>query len=434
MSNICFDEIMDPNKNPYIELRLVTINSITGQGKNETISFELQEGGYSFIVTSGSTQIKRGPKKQMKREYPVSEWSDQLGWRLNKGWVPVSVEKRDIVEVSIDGEYKKLDDKELENFIELLVQANDEYVLTNYTVKIENIPIEDIERAQNILLKLSENKDKIPVAIFNKALMEIWTIIPRPMVQMRKLMASDESSYDEIIAREQEMLDNLQQMLRSFSSKNAKNETVLEAHDIEMRAVTNEEADYIKKLLTDKASHFNRAWHVTNINTEKAFNDYCAAEGLSEEHGINHLFHGSGFCNWWSIMKTGLYLNPALVKPNVSICGKAFGYGIYFAPYAGKSLHYTDGSMYSKNSAKSHQYLAIFKVATGNPYYIYEDTTSCKVQQNRIDFHEDHPDMHCCWAGSDKDGYDKGLCRLTWDEVIIYQEQQCTIEYLIEMN
>ena len=433
MAEICFEDILDPNKTPYVELRLVTLNSITGQGKNETISFELQEGGYSFKVTSGSTQIKRGPKKQVQREYPIQEWMEQLSWRLNKGWVPISTSKRGVVEVSVDGEYKSLDDSQLNDFIELLIQANDEYIATNYTVKIENIPLEDIDRAQGILLKLSENKDRIPVAIFNKALMEVWTIIPRPMAQMKKLLASDVSDYDSIIVREQEMLDNLQQMLRS-SSKSGGNKTVLEAHDIEMRAVTDEEADYIKKLLTDKASHFNRAWRVSNKNTEKVFNDYCAEEGLSEGHGINHLFHGSGFCNWWSIMKTGLYLNPALVKPNVSICGKAFGYGIYFAPYAGKSLHYTDGSMYSQNGARSHQYLAIFKVATGNPYYIYEDTTRHKTPHNWIDFHEDHPGMHCCWAGADKDGSDKGLRRLTWDEVIVYQEKQCTIEYLIEMN
>ncbi len=433
MAEICFDDILDPEKSSYVELRLVTLNSITNQGKNETVSFDVQEGGYSFIVTSGSTQIKRGPKKQRQFEYPIQEWANQMGYRLSKGWVPVSTKKRDLVEVSFKGEYKEIDDKELKDFLEILVTANDEYYATNYTVKIEDIPFEDIDKAQNILLNLIEKKDNVPVAIFNKALMEIWTIVPRPISQMKRLLAQDMKQYDSIIAREQEMLDNLNQMLR-LNTVVGNDKTILEANNIEMRVATNEEEDYIKNLLTNESSKYSRAWKVSNIDTEKRFNDYCEEEGLSESHGINHLFHGSGFSNWWSIMKSGLYLNPALIKPGVRIAGKAFGYGIYFAPYAGKSLHYTDGSMYSGAGKRDKVYLAIFKVATGNPYYIYEDKESHRIPNNWSDFSVDHPGMHCCWAGADKDGSDKGLRRLTWDEVIVYQECQATIEYLIEMN
>ena len=113
---------------------------------------------------------------------------------------------------------------------------------------------------------------------------------------------------------------------------------------------------------------------------------------------------------------------------------KAFGYGIYFAPYCGKSLHYTSGNMYSSGTRSDKVYMAIFEVCTGNPYYIYEDPNS-KTPHNWIDFHEDHPDMDCCWASSGKvNSANTILNRLTWDEVIVYQEEQATIKYLLELE
>ncbi len=432
---INFELLMDPEATPYIELRLVSMNSITGQGKNETISFEVQEGGYSFIITSGATQIKRGPKKQRKSEYPIEEWQDQLTWRLNKGWVPTSIEKRGTKTVQISAGYESVENSSIQALLDLLVAANNEYVSTTYSKEIEDIPLEDIDNAQNILVELSNacGAGKISVAVFNKALLQIWILVPRPIAKMKKLMASSSDQFDEIIAREQDILDNLQQMLRATNTNNIKGQTILDAHNLEMRDVTEEETAMIKNLLTDQANHFSRAWKVTNKDTESRFNAYCAAERLSEENGIHHLFHGSGFANWWSIMKSGLYLNPALIKPGVRIAGKAFGYGIYFAPYAGKSMHYTDGSMYSGAAGRNKVYLAIFKVATGKPYYIYSEKGG--TPHNWTDFHKDHPDRHCCWAecGKVKDG-DDSLWRLTWDEVIVYQEQQTTIEYLIEMK
>ncbi|MCR4658518.1 MAG: hypothetical protein K5770_20155, partial [Lachnospiraceae bacterium] len=51
---------------------------------------------------------------------------------------------------------------------------------------------------------------------------------------------------------------------------------------------------------------------------------------LPKKKGISHLFHGSKTENWFNIVKTGLVIDPE--KFGVAICGKAYGYGTYFAP------------------------------------------------------------------------------------------------------
>ena len=75
--------------------------------------------------------------------------------------------------------------------------------------------------------------------------------------------------------------------------------------------------------------------------------------------------------------------------------------------------------------------MGVYEVLTGNPYYIYQDPQH-KRPNTWTDFHADHPDMDCCWASAGYDGSDIGLMRLALDETIVYQENQCTIKYLLE--
>ena len=208
--------------------------------------------------------------------------------------------------------------------------------------------------------------------------------------------------------------------------KNSIQELLFEGSDINVVPIDKNEVDLIKKLLADKSDMFSRAWKVTNANTEKKFEKYCKTNSLDKPDDISHLFHGTDSANWISIIKSGLLIRE-------SRHGNTFGRGIYFAPYAGKSLHYTDGSMYSNSTRNNKTYLAIFKVATGKPFYVYSEKGGKPRDWN--DFHEKHPDRHCCWAEDNQTtSEDKSLRPLTWDEVIVYKEDQCTIEYLVELN
>ena len=420
----------------FVELRFVHINSITGASTNETVTFEKIDGTDSFVVTSGATQIKRGPKKERKEEYPIEDWNYQLARFIRKGFDPVSLEKAAEIEINIGNGYVPLSDKELQSFVEDMIRANDEMIEASYSVKITDIPKEHISHAQEALIKLSSERDSLSVHEFNDILMkDIMTYIPRPTSNLKKSLASKPEDFEAIITKEQEFLDNLNSLLKNKRVDGGKYDA-LSANGLVGRKVTEDEEKYLKELMTDRSSQYIRAWKVSNKETEKAFNDYCKDQGFTEENGINHLFHGTGFENIWSIYKNGLYLNPEVLKSNVRICGKAFGYGLYFAPYCYKSMGYAStryAAHYSGSSSSDTGYLLVFKVATGNPYYIYRDKNASRPNHWE-DFHMEHPENHCCWAEAGGPNLDCGLNRLAMDEVIVYQQQQATIEYIVEFN
>ena len=78
------------------------------------------------------------------------------------------------------------------------------------------------------------------------------------------------------------------------------------------------------------------------------------------KNGNEHLlFHGSPICNWYSILKNGLLLDPS--KLNVRITGKMFGYGIYWANAITKSYNYC-----MNNDISNKGIIAVGRVALGN--------------------------------------------------------------------
>ncbi len=292
---------------------------------------------------------------------------------------------------------------------------------------------------------------KQDVKAFNDVLMNtIWTFVPRRMNHLDRLVAHSQKDYESIIVREQDMLDRLVQELQSGTSAD-KTLDILTANNIRERRVTDEEFDFIRGLVRSKDANDNycsnydlsNAWAVTNVACEDAMNKYLASEGFEikpddkvdfNRPGITYLWHGTGKSNIWSIMKSGLYLNPALIKPGVRICGKAYGYGSYFAPYMYKSLGYCGNNFsYDRSLGGNVGYMFIFKVATGNPWYINREKGYAKVPQHWGDFHKDHPGKHCCWAessfGAGNDNY-----RLRWDEVIVYQQCQSSMAYIVEIK
>ena len=153
--------------------------------------------------------------------------------------------------------------------------------------------------------------------------------------------------------------------------------------------------------------------------TQKRYDDF-----VRENHITNTklLFHGSRNENWWSIINSGLVLKPT----NAVITGKMFGYGIYYAPKARKSLGYTslDGSYWVRGNSKF-GFMALMEVAYGKPYDVYSfdrkyyDFDYQKLQQAC-------PGANCLHA------HEGSMLRN--DEIIVYKEEQCTIRYLIELR
>ena len=172
--------------------------------------------------------------------------------------------------------------------------------------------------------------------------------------------------------------------------------------------------------MNESADKYRNAWKVTNYATEEKYNKFIKDNNITN---TKLLFHGSRSENFWSIIKTGLKLRPT----NAVITGKMFGYGIYYAPKCQKSIGYTSLSgSYWAHGGNSRAYMAIFEVAYGTPYDVYDfnskyyDLTYDKLQSFK-------KGANCLHAHTDK-----GMLRN--DEIVVYKEDQMTIKYLIEIG
>lgn len=120
------------------------------------------------------------------------------------------------------------------------------------------------------------------------------------------------------------------------------------------------------------------------------------------------VYHGTSQANLLSILKSGLKCSP---PSTAYIAGKMFGNGIYGAIHSSKSLGYTYGKW--GGSSGDSGWLFVCDFAMGKPY---EPTGTCSKPAAGFD---------SVWARSSKSG-------LYHDELIIYNNRQVNIKYLLE--
>ena len=116
-----------------------------------------------------------------------------------------------------------------------------------------------------------------------------------------------------------------------------------------------------------------------------------------------------------------------MLRPtNAVITGKMFGYGIYYAPKARKSLGYTSllGSYWARGNSSS-GFMALMDVAYGKPYDVYS-FDSKYYNFNYETLQKNCPGAKCLHA------HEGNMLRN--DEIIVYKEEQCTIKYLVELK
>ena len=141
----------------------------------------------------------------------------------------------------------------------------------------------------------------------------------------KEYLAKKKDDFGEIMKNEQDLLDVMRTQVVQHTvqeevaeDENAPEQTVLEAMGLVFDEVTDEEVEKSKELLGDSKDKFKRAWRVTNLKTQKRFDEFVEKEKITD---TKLLFHGSRNENWWSIINTGLVLRPT----NAIINGKMFG-------------------------------------------------------------------------------------------------------------
>lgn len=339
--------------------------------------------------------------------------------------------KEDRKRISKELSYQPVEDAAVQELLDLLITSSREFMRKNYTIGAAEITDKMIKEAEtdiDHLNRIALMNHPNALYEFNRRLQELFTDIPRKMGDVSAYLARTEADFEKIINRETEMLNNVRgsaiQTKPTGRDDNGTSKTVLSAYGLDIRPVTYKEEDQITAHLGadyDGRSVENRyvkAFAVENKQTRAAYEAYKSQHGMSGRD-VRLFYHGSKVENWYSIVKTGLSLNP-----NATVTGKMFGQGLYFAPETRKALNYMDvkGSHWNSGQRET-GYCAVYAVALGNCY-----------QPNRIlgsNFHSyDLPAGKNSVFASKKNPN----LNLKNDEYIVYDQSACTIKYLLEMS
>ncbi len=421
-----------PPNNEYLVLTRTRIDATykSGSGKNETVYLEREKDRVSgelletFLVKRGNTGCRWNNREKVQR-YPMEQWNSIYSSFLFQGYILYDTEKREMVKtVGSSLGYAPLSDDYVASLVERLHAFANKMIEETYQKSIMDVPDWAFEKAKEILDDLALNYENMSNEDFNNKLISMFQVLPRRIDIMAKYIVKDDAVAEDRakkIEEERDRYDVLHTMLRGGSVDLTGKETILEAYGLEIRKFTDEEWDYAKKLLKHNSGRLINGWRVVNKRTEKAFEEFCKKESLTEKKGIDFLFHGSRSENWWSIISNGLTINPV----GVVITGKAYGQGTYFAPDAQKSLGYTSrvGAKWTQGG-QSTGFMAIYKVATGNRY---DGHKGCDSRLNWEKLQQIQPGAHCTWAECRWSGF-------MMDEVIVYKDCQSTIWGLLELG
>lgn len=375
---------------------------------------------------SWTAEYGRVGSSPQRREYSMSQWESKYNEKIRKGYVDQSDLVEDLIQIEKPkkSEYKEIENKVIAEIVERLQNMAKKAISDNYTISSNKVTQAMVDEAQNILTSLIHIDD---LKEFNDTLLKLFTTIPRKMSDVKLYLVKDTDDFAKTIQREQDLLDVMRGQVVQHQaveeivedSSEEKSYTILEQLGLEFEECDANDIATIKAALGSCVDKFYKAWKVKNLRTQKRYDEFVKANNITN---TKLLFHGSRNENWWSIINSGLMLKPT----NAVITGKMFGYGIYYAPKARKSLGYTSlsGSYWAKGSSNS-GFMALMDVAYGKPYDVHS-FDSKYYNFNYEALQRNCPGANCLHA------HEGSMLRN--DEIIVYKEEQCTIHYLIELK
>ena len=383
---------------------------------------------YYKMIPHGDTwtaEYGRVGSGSQKREYPMRQWESKYNEKIRKGYVDQSELVEDLIQIEKpkNSEYKEIENKAIAEIVERLQAMARQAISDNYTISSNKVTQAMVDETQNVLTSLINISD---IEEFNDILLKLFTIIPRKMSNVRSYLANSEKDFSRIIETEQDLLDVMkgqvvQKQIIDDDEKleNQADYTILDKLGLIFEECDNRDIAIIKTALGSCSDKFHKAWRVENIKTQQRYDTFIKENNIKN---TKLLFHGSRNENWWSIINSGLVLKPT----NAVITGKMFGYGIYYAPKARKSLGYTSlsGSYWARGNSPS-GFMALMEVAYGKPYDVYSFDNKY-YQFNYEALQQACPGANCLHAHEGN--------MLKNDEIIVYKEEQCTIKYLIELK
>ncbi len=406
--------------------RVCKLLMVTGQNNNKF--YNMTENGGTIDIEYG-----RVDATCTNTSKSISQWDKVRNSKIKKGYKDVThlVIEEDDSNDDTQTDMADIADAVIDKLFKQLQAYANKTIVENYKVsshKVTQVMVDEAQAKVDEIAKLIGKRKKIDVEQYNQLLLDLFHIIPRRMQDVRSWLVSTSLTGSELREKCEKLLGKEQSTLDVMAGQvivNTKTDDVdevttdvkrdiLEVLGLEVAPTTSSDDKQIKELLGGNASQFRRAYKVINKKTEKAFNDHM---DKAKNKQTKLFWHGSRNENWLNIISTGLLIRPS----GAVYSGSMFGDGIYFADKAKKSIGYTSlrGSYWAKGGNDS-AYLALFSVHVGNQY----DVHRCDSGVN--------------YAKLQKDGYDSTYAHagqsLLNNEYIVYQSQQCTISYLVEIG
>ena len=372
---------------------------------------------YEMQETSNCIQVKYGRVDQSCIEItkPVSQWSSLIKSKIKKGYVDVT----EFVAIVRDREEQSNNivyTQELYDiFLKKMMDYRDGLVSATYTVKATQVTRRQLDQAQiyiNDLAKVGEDYDTQYV---NDLLLKLYTVIPRymrkvqdyllPNITLNKLVEQEQDKLDALASQ---VIEDINNDLETCNDEPTIN-TIASTLNITIQTVKDDLED-IKYITKQLGSKIKGLFRVDVERHKQKYYKYLEDSNKDITQGHRHLIHGTRCSSVIPIIEQGLKIRPS---GNYHFSGKVYGDGIYFSEVTSKSLGYTG---YDNDKV-----LLIYKVFVGNPY-VYKGW----YRGN---------DFNLCYNELKQRGYDSTFVEagngLLNNEIIVYREEQCYLEYII---
>jgi poly [ADP-ribose] polymerase len=379
--------------------------------QNRNMTYRLTDENGIITIEFG-----RVGSQLFKRMAHSNNWDALVQQKLNEGFVDRTNLVKPTVTHPTDG-FEIIPDEQVREMFSFLMRATKKQLQDTYRVDFNEVTPVMLEQAYSLLSQMSMQKN---LDEFNRLLAQLFVIIPRKMKDVTDHLAKRKQNRMNVLLREIDYVDSLAAQVKTETILNTpkKEGTILDALGLSIRTCTKEETANIKKHLGEESrQYFRRAFRVNNHKLDERFYNYVAANGISDDD-IHFLYHGSRNMNWYGLLTQGQKLNP-----DAPITGKMFGQGLYYANRAKKSINYTgiEGA-YWTNGKEKKAYLAVYKVAYKNPKHLYKSDR----EMNQFTGKKIAP--HDAVFAHQATGF------LFNDEIIVYNESQSTLMYLIELG
>lgn len=413
---------------------------VDGQANSNKFYEMKQISPYEFVATWGREDSTRTPGS---KTYPMHQWQSVYNKRVNKhsskSYTDVThLRAEEIIETD-SGEpasISTIKDSAIRRLLANLQAFASGSVKRNYKVSSDAVTQAQMDEAQGIIDQISgmiyTPDTRASNVDINYLLEDLYTVVPRRMSRVADHMLPYESGLDlerakNLLNTEQDNIDVMSQQVRSHvrdatpspAGDDKPSKSILDDMGIVMRVATLDEVKMVKQMTQGDTGRIGTVYAVTNQATRSAFEDH-----LQSMRGIRlrtaKFWHGSRNENWLYILDEGLRIRP----PRATSTGSMFGIGIYFADKFSKSFNYTSyqGSYYA-HGTQTKGFMAVFDVHIGKQYEVGRHSSSCyDLTAKKLAQLGDYDSV---WG---KSGYS-----LLNNEYIVYQPQQCTVAYLVEL-